>query len=564
LWESFVWLHPSTSMTGGPRMREDTTLDVAAAYSQYRRRLFGALAVLARQGFAVQLADGLDLIQEFFTEAWDGLKARYDPTRGPFDHYIFGAFVQFARPRILRLQRWQNCLVDAAKLADLVSQEPAEEFAEVAEPTTELVRHTLLTLAPRHRRLLYAYLSVGARGERKLAREFALTRYRVREVLTEALGQFIVRLGERGAISEPDWEVALALWRDGRTVRQGAGFLRRSANEIRESRSRIIALLAGSIRQLEQGYSSPSRSPIMPELRVHPRQLLKQVFLEPGNKQLLAEVRERADELISYLDKDDDSIDTEISALQTNPEWLVLVQEALAKEEPLSPAEQEIRAELFQARADDEKSVGRAFTEALLADVPAQLTDWPYWFGLAPRPSAEQREYLIQQVSVKAALPRSADLVFYGLTPVSIYYATEAVAFVAEEVLSRELRKPEPAVRIRVDESPLRDLPPKVTAPIMEPNDWPRWENRRVIPSELLVEEIVHMADCPLSTAHALLPWLVALAQFKPFLFADLESSPIGKKAVELTLVSHDQAKIAEDQFDTDGTNLYQRWGRRS
>jgi hypothetical protein len=551
-------------MTGGPFMGEETTLDVATAYSHYRRRLFGALALLARQGFAVQLADGLDLIQEFFTEAWGGLEARYDPKRGPFDRYIFGAFVRFARPRILRLQRWQNGLVDAARLAELVGENPAEESQEVTEATPGLVRQILLTLAPRHRRVLYAYLDVGARGERKLAQEFALTRYRVREILIEALGQFAVRLGERGAIKESDWEVALALWRDGRTVRQSAGFLRRKIDEIRESRSRIVALLAGGLRQFERGYTSLSRSPTMPAVRIHPRQLLVRVFSEPGNKQLLAEVRERADELISYLDENDDQIDEEVGSLETNPEWLVQVQEALAKEEPLSAAEQAIRAELFQACADDEKSVGRAFTEALLADLPSQLTDWPYWFGLAPRLSAEQRDYLFQQVDVQAALPRSADLVVYGLTPVSIYYATEAIASVAEDVLRHDLRTPEPAVRIRVDESPLRDLPPKGQPPIKEPNDWPRWENRPLIPSQLLVQEIVRMADCPLVTTHALLPWLVALAQFKPFLFTDFEASPIDKAALELTLIPQDETKLTEDQFDADGENLYRRWGRRS
>jgi len=545
----------------------ETTLDVATAYSRYRRRMFGALAILARQGYAVQLADGLDLIQEFFSEAWDGLKSRYDPQRGPFDRYIFGAFVRFARPRILRLQRWQNCLADAAKLADLVGKNPAEESAEsedVTEPTPESVREVLVTLAPRARKVLYAFLSAGARGERKLARDFGLTRYRVREILAEALGQFVVRLGERGAIKESDWQVALALWRDGRTVRQSAGFLRRSVEEIRESRSRIVVLLAGGLRQLEWGHSSPSRSPLMHSVRVHPIQLLKGVLSEPGNHRLLEEVRDRAEELISCLDEVDGSAHEEIRVIETDPEWLVLVHEALAKEEPLSSAEQAVRAELFQASADDEKSVGRAFVEALLADLPQQLIAWSYWFDLVPRPSAEQRSYLLQQLSVQAALPHSAELAAHGLTPVSIYYATEAIAFVAEEVLGHELGTPEPAVRIRVEQSPLRNVPSVIQPVIKESSDWSRWENCWIIPAQVLVQEIVQMTECPFVTAHALLPWLVALAQVKPFLFGGLKALPIGKTAVQLGPVRPDQSKIAEDHFDNDGENLYRRWGRIS
>ncbi len=542
----------------------ETTQDVATAYSHYRRRLFGALAILARQGFAVQLTDGLDLIQEFFTEAWAGIEARYDPKRGPFDRYVFAAFVRFARPRILRLKRWQSCLVDAARLADLVSVNPVEQPMEGTGPTPEFIREVLLTLAPRDRDVLYSYLHAGARSERKLASEFAVTRYRIREILAEALGQIVVCLGERGVVSPSDWQVALALWRDGRTVRQTVGYLHRSADEIRESRSRIIALLAGRLRRLERGDSSRSRSSSMSPVREDPLELLKRVLSEPGNTQLLAEVRQRADELILYLDEADRSVDEEIREVRIDPNWLALVHEALAKEEPLSPAEQEVRAKLFEASADDEKSVGRAFKEALLADLPRQLTNWSYWFELVPRLSGEQQRYLLEQPAVRAAWPESEELVARGLTPVSVYYAAEAVAFLAEDALRRQPAAPEPAVRIRVQGSPLRNLP-AVRAPLtIEPEEWPRWDDYQVIPPQLLVQEIIQMSECPLVTAQSLLPWLVAVAQLKPFLFADLQALPIGETGLQLTYARRGEGTGVEDRFDDDGGNLYRRWGRSS
>src|SRR4051812_39949290 len=79
-------------------------------YARYRRLLTAALARLARNGYAVPPDEGLDLIHDFFVEAWEGLIHRFDADKASFETYIYGAFIRFARPRIVRLNRLRSGL----------------------------------------------------------------------------------------------------------------------------------------------------------------------------------------------------------------------------------------------------------------------------------------------------------------------------------------------------------------------------------------------------------------------------------------------------------------------
>src|SRR4051794_27876736 len=93
-------------------MTEITDNSVAASYRTLQPLFYGALARLAAQGFAVPPADALDLIHDFFLEAWPGITARYDPAQGRKEPYVYRAFIRFARPRIIRLQRLQSGPID--------------------------------------------------------------------------------------------------------------------------------------------------------------------------------------------------------------------------------------------------------------------------------------------------------------------------------------------------------------------------------------------------------------------------------------------------------------------
>jgi DNA-directed RNA polymerase specialized sigma24 family protein len=165
-----------------------------AAYLQFRRLLFGALGKLARQGFVVSPVDGVDLVQDFFAEAWSGISSRYGPHKGKLDTYVYQAFVRFARPRIVRLHRWQSYLVDTVEFVRAVEKQSSAEEPSESEFDISAAREALLQLPSFERDVLYSCLLADTQSERKLAGQFSVSRYRLRETLIEALGRVAVLL----------------------------------------------------------------------------------------------------------------------------------------------------------------------------------------------------------------------------------------------------------------------------------------------------------------------------------------------------------------------------------
>jgi len=188
----------------------------------------------------------LDLIQDFFLETWDGLVTRYDPTRGQLGTYVYGAFVRFARRRIIRMQRWSVLLVDTASLARLLEEQAVTRQTGPSPHDLLTVAEALAQLPGRQRDIL-CDLACG-HSERELARHLSLTRYQLRELLVDALGHVAVALGEPGRLSAPDWQIAVAVWRQGRSVRETAAFLNLSIPEVRAARHRILDLLASGLK----------------------------------------------------------------------------------------------------------------------------------------------------------------------------------------------------------------------------------------------------------------------------------------------------------------------------
>ncbi len=225
-------------------------LDQEGAYLGLRRMLFGALARLARQGFTVPPTDAMDLIQGFFAEAWPAVKANFDPDRGTkLETYVYAAFVRFARPRIAELHRWRSLLVDAGELAQIPDR-PARLASPESERDLLAISDAVRALSPLHRSVLTAYLTAERPSERAIAEKLSFSRHRLRQTLVEAFAQVAVALGERGRIPESDWRVARALWEEGRTVADAARSLGVTAQQVRNARERIGALLVEQLRSL--------------------------------------------------------------------------------------------------------------------------------------------------------------------------------------------------------------------------------------------------------------------------------------------------------------------------
>jgi hypothetical protein len=63
-----------------------------------------------------------------------------------------------------------------------------------------------------------------------------------------------------------------------------------------------------------------------------------------------------------------------------------------------------------------------------------------------------------------------------------------------------------------------------------------------VLTHPIVLNEIANMAECSAGTAAVLLPWLVAVARFRPFVFRGLEAKAL-KGAVALETVT----EVTED-----------------
>jgi RNA polymerase sigma factor (sigma-70 family) len=219
-------------------------------YATFSQLLYRALADLARQGFAAPIDEGVDLVQAFFAEEWGKLTESYKAASGSPSGYVYAAFVRFARRRIIRMNRWRQRLRD---LQDMARNMPANSpdgpiEALIREETLEAIRGALARLDDVERKTLLGYIERGPRSERELARELDFSRYRVRETLVKAIGQLVVQAGAREVFSAPDWDVAVALWDEGRTIEETAGRLCRSEEDVRKARTRLVAELSRMLK----------------------------------------------------------------------------------------------------------------------------------------------------------------------------------------------------------------------------------------------------------------------------------------------------------------------------
>jgi hypothetical protein len=214
------------------------------AYSDLRPLFFGAFGRLARQGFAVAPADTQDLIHDFFTDAWNGVIKNYNPSKGPFEKYAYVAFVHFVRPRIIVTIHLRNSCVDYEQIKDAsddrLSIKPDFEFRRDVQRLEETIDH----LPGVEHDVLKHYLSCEAPSERALAKEFGLSRYKLRSALISALGSVIVCLDRPHSISERDWNVALAVWRDKLSFEGAAKCYEITAHQASSANLRILRFLS--------------------------------------------------------------------------------------------------------------------------------------------------------------------------------------------------------------------------------------------------------------------------------------------------------------------------------
>jgi hypothetical protein len=344
------------------------------AHARFERLLFRAIARLGRQGFLVPPSESVELIYDFFLEEWEKVVDGYNAQKGGPEGYIYRAFLYFARRRIVTLQRWTKCLANASWL-EQVADDAAAPAAEAEAPAAadrdkwqEAFRRGVAELPPREADVLRSYLEPARLSERRLCDRFQVTRYRLRELLTDALGRLVTLLGERGRLSALDWPIALALWREGRTVRQTAAHLRREVSQVQQVRRRIARLLQEGLELKRSGSRDESKlRPIsqaseVSKMPVDRLELFRRALGAVNDRAILEEVRSHAPEILDQLRRTDLRWDERLQAIVTeNPEWISEVYDALGDSGELPAQDQDTLEAMLRAGREDQAEVEHAF-----------------------------------------------------------------------------------------------------------------------------------------------------------------------------------------------------------
>ena len=488
------------------------TPSLEEAYGRLRPMFFAALGNLARQGLVAPPSDGMDLIHDFFVEGWKGLERNFDPNKGSFEGYAYGAFVQFARPRIVRLHRWRCSLVSSEELD--VFEAKTESHVESAD--RERVQRALAKLPDSERELLLRIATSDFVSERSLAKDFGVSRYRVHEMVVEALGHFAVSFDRPESVPSQDWVVARALWRDRRTIPEASAILNLTPQQVRAAHKRYFAFLSTALRQNQpQTWSSQRRMRMAARPQVKPLLvLLQKALTTPGNTAMLEEVRENAMKILKLLEEVDLPLPVE-DFDKLPPQWVARVYEAIFQGADVNLAADVNAARAQEAHEAEDVRIGSAFRDVLLADLSEDL-QYPREIRLVDEISSDEQDRLKKAPDVMAGRDVSLWWLAHGVRPLTVFLAAKSVSSLLERHIRRGV----------LDDSPIV---------LSEDAFYSVDSNTKHCSSDVLKEEISRRAECNPKVAAALYSWLVRVAQYKAWLFAGFDAEPMaGGHSVQL------------------------------
>jgi RNA polymerase sigma factor (sigma-70 family) len=497
------------------------------AYIRYRPLLFSALSGLAKHGFAASPDDGLDLIHDFFLDAWHPLVRNYDRRRAKFETYLYASFVRFARPRIIRLHRWSDALVEPSSLTTLDTAEVQVEPAETAERDIKAVRAATAKLDPFERELLITYVSSPRMSERDLAQRYSLTRYRLRMSLADALAKTAVYLGETSALDDAERSLILALWHEGRTVKQAAAVLKRPISEVQTMRSQFFHRLSYAVKGRDDTQAAAIDQPF-----ADAEVLLASALKSGMSKRDVEAIRKNSELIINFLNDSSSQIFFERSAADWTPDHLAQLYDALGSDEKPDPDDAALLESLFEASAQDEREIGEAFAGALMPTLHGDLTKFSDRVFLGVPPIDEQQySRLRSETSVSHGGEAAAELARFGVTPVTVVEASQGVANLARRFCDKNNVK-------------------KFGTFILDKAGRSDYSSKLVLPRADAVYEVHLMCELPKATAARLFDWLTRVAEYAPAVFDGFDAELRGD---ELRLLRTDESI----------KNLFVRWRAR-
>jgi len=259
--------------------------------------------------------------------------------------------------------------------------------------------------------------------------------------------------------------------------------------------------------------------------------LLREALLSGENAELLQLVRTNAEGILRELEgSEQDPLEGRLA--DVDPAWMARVYEALSREEEFLGDDRRLIERLFQAKQNEERDIGRAFEQALLVNLPDDILTWK---GITPPRTevpAAQRLELLASPSVAGNRYAEESLVPFGMTPLTVFYATEAIGGLAERLIRK---------------GRLKTGQPIGLSTLNQHHGGYQQLELAMACSE--VGMTTGLSDPP---SAALTGWCIRVAQYKRGLFPRFSTEPLGEDAARMTWAG----ETAE--------NLFQRWANAS
>lgn len=466
--------------------------------------LWRMLGALARHGFVAAPGDARDIIHDFYVEAWQGITARFDDRLGSFATYVSAAFYRFARRRISGLTSWRQSLADMDDFTHIASDAPTPPESLEGKQQLSLMAAAMRRLPSAEREVLHAYLADADATERSIAAKHAMTRYQMRELLINAMGRLCVSLGRVDARRQ-DALVAYYLWHDGRSPKNVGNLVGLPVAEVHRLKAKFASHLLISIRS---NANKPGHD--MQSLPTPPLELLKRALLSIDDRGALESIQRQALAIREALDAESDLEFSrkEAHLLETHPEWLAQVYDAIGAVDHPSEADRAVEAALDELRSNEAREIGEAF-HGLLRQLPGEFALWNRGFTIGDV-EPEMISYLQDDPSFQTPSREHVQITSLGLTPVMF----QAAAFALEALFDRLLRQPsEPTMR----DEPGTDLPPLLL----------RGAGRRLhVGSALVVAQVRSTPGLRPDAAASLTRWLLSATEYRPYLIRGYSMTP--------------------------------------
>jgi len=253
--------------------------------------------------------------------------------------------------------------------------------------------------------------------------------------------------------------------------------------------------------------------------------LLKDTLMSADNRQLLHELAQRSNEVLAALETPAEFGISDEEVSKMSPFWIAEVYDVLSKADAEFREYQGELPDLNYAHEDEEFSLGAAYRDCLIADLPSELKTPEVWLSAVEKVDQQERDYALSTPSVRGGLEATASLAEFGVTPVMILRALQAVSYLLERFTRKGKIDPQANILLRcLANSAEQSIDPK-----------------------MLVGEIRRMAECREATARALYDWQIRVAEYKPKLFDGFNAQP-------------EQGGVLLTRTDEHFDNLIDRW----